>query len=120
MTAIEFLKSKDPNFSLLTDTNQSYSLQGWIDLMEDYSITKNESIIGAKVNAFMPSLNDRYRELETRHNELTEMCKTIIVSLERLYNATEYYSPKTTAYKLAQNHAENVLIKLGRIKNQNK
>lgn len=37
MTAIEFLKTKDPNFSLLTDTNQSHSLMGWIKIMEEYA-----------------------------------------------------------------------------------
>lgn len=37
MTAIEFLKTKDPSFSLLTATNQSHSLMGWIKIMEEYA-----------------------------------------------------------------------------------
>ena len=49
MTAIEFLKSKDPHFSLLTDTNQSHSLQGWISLMEEYAQQQVKSVDSANV-----------------------------------------------------------------------
>ena len=37
MTALEFLKTKDEHFSLLHNTNASFSLIEWMDHMEEYA-----------------------------------------------------------------------------------